>query len=144
MISRDVTAPVAFVLDVSLLVLLTVSHTVLIVGVLREKLALRALQLLEHSRTSYIKSLLLLLQGLYVLIISAGFETSKVGVFAGHAFEIIQVVNGKLFQVVVVFTLRICQTLIQVQTLMLGSQDALFLHLLFQSLCLIDYLLNIL
>lgn len=128
----DVAAEVALVLDVSLLVGLAVADPVLVVLVLVEEPALRALQVIGiriHIKTPSCTNppsenttngcttrrsscLLLLLECLYILVSSAGSQASKVGVFASIALVVIQVIQGELFKIVEVFALRVCQALI--------------------------------
>lgn len=112
-----VAAEVALVLDIGLLVGLAVADPVLVVLVLVEEPALRALHVIGiriHVKTSSCANptsenptngcttrrcscLLLLLERLHILVGSAGSQASEVCVFASIALVVIQVIEGELF-----------------------------------------------
>jgi hypothetical protein len=134
-VGSDVAAKVALVLNVVLLMLLTVAYAVLVVFVLAEEAALRTHLSLEGvpvhvqtvacrpredsaapaKHTTTCGSLLLLLlplELLHVGIVAALPETAEVGVLALVALVVVEMVHGKLLEVLVILALRVRQPLI--------------------------------
>ena len=103
MVSSYVTTVVAFVLDVSFLVLLTVSDSVNVLVVLVVELAFRA-HLIETTENIV---LLLLLKLLDVGVVAALFEPAEEWVSALVALVIVKMLERKLLKVVIVLTISV-------------------------------------
>jgi hypothetical protein len=115
-IGRDVTAKVAFVLDIGLFVLVAIRDTKLIVFFIVEKLALRALLIKSSTKANHCTCslVLLFLQPSYIFIVTASLEATEVCTFACPTLIVVEVIDRKLFKVVEVFAFRVCQSLVQI------------------------------
>lgn len=120
MISRYVTAKVAFELDVGLFVCLTVVDAELVVLILAKKLALWTLHSLvarssKHTHWSCFNfCILLFLESPYIIIVSTCPQTAKIRPSTCLTLEVVEMINSKLFKIMEVLTLWIVQALVQI------------------------------
>jgi hypothetical protein len=150
-VSSNVAAEVALVLDVGFMMLLAISESILIVRVLPIELALWALlvELVDTSskessttKTSHASTCscfsLLGLECLNILVSTASPKTSEKCIFALPALIVVQMIHRKFRQVIEIFALWVGQPLVQIKALVFRPQNTLLKDLFFQILCLIN------
>ena len=150
-VSSNVAAEVALVLDVGFMMLLAISESILVVRILTIELALWALlvELVATSskettatKTSHASTCscfsLLGLECLNILVSTASPKTSEKCIFALPALIVVQMIHRKFSQVIEIFALWVGQPLVQIKALVFSPQDTLLKDLFFQVFCLIN------